>query len=153
MIRKIGTLLIAATLPLAAAPAKPAPENSTARELRELRGAVEALTQQVAKLSQLIEGKPASATAEPAPAPVAEPPAAAEPAAKTEFAIPKAEAVATAPHHVVVKGETLTSIAKAYNVPLNDLLKANKSVNPAKLQIGQSLTIPTATAPEKKETP
>jgi N-acetylmuramoyl-L-alanine amidase len=60
--------------------------------------------------------------------------------------------------HVVAKGETLTSIAKHYNIPLAELQKANKNVNDRKLQIGQTLTIPTATtaktpesAPEKKE--
>ena len=60
--------------------------------------------------------------------------------------------------HLVGKGETLTAIAKRYNVALPDLQKANKDVNDRKLQIGQTLTIPVTKipetpAPEKKENP
>jgi LysM repeat protein len=49
----------------------------------------------------------------------------------------------------------LTSIAKHYNIPLAELQKANKNVNDRKLQIGQTLAIPTPktpeSAPEKKD--
>ena len=63
--------------------------------------------------------------------------------------VPKAEAVAGV-RHTVAKGETLTSIAKHYNIPLPDLQKANKDVNDRKLQIGQTLIIPAAKIPETK---
>ena len=59
--------------------------------------------------------------------------------------------------HVVVKGETLTSIAKQYNIAVADLQKANKGIDERKLQIGQTLTIPMPSTPEstteKKENP
>ena len=55
--------------------------------------------------------------------------------------------------HLVEKGETLTAIAKRYNVALPDLLKANKNVNDRKLQIGQTLTIPATQNPEPAKTP
>ena len=57
--------------------------------------------------------------------------------------------------HLVEKGETLTGIAKRYNVGLPDLQKANKGVNDRKLQIGQTLTIPVTKTPESptNETP
>ena len=55
--------------------------------------------------------------------------------------------------HLVEKGETLTAIAKRYNVALPDLLKANKTVNDRKLQIGQTLTIPITTPPEPAKAP
>ena len=67
----------------------------------------------------------------------------------------KAEPVGP-PRHVVVKGETLTSIAKHYNIPLAELLKANKDVNERKLQIGQTISIPLqpgAPAAKPAETP
>lgn len=128
-------------------------------ELRALRQVVEqqsrqldALTRQVAKLAAAAEGKPAP-QAEPEPAPAA-------PAAG-EFSInaPKAEP-AGPPRHIIVKGETLTSIAKHYNIPVADLQKANKDVVPGKLQIGQAIVIPAVPnaknpepTPEKKETP
>ena len=54
--------------------------------------------------------------------------------------------------HVVEKGETLTAIAKRYNIGLPELLKANKTVNDRKLQIGQTLNIPTTNPPEPGKT-
>lgn len=134
-------------------------------ELRELRKAVEqqskqieALTQQVARLAGESHGKSAptasdAPTASPAtPAPEAAPPAPNVTTGTEEFATtnaPKAEAV---PKHVVVKGETLTSIAKQYNVPLAELMKANKGLDARKLQIGQSILLPSAsTTPAPSE--
>jgi LysM repeat protein len=123
-----------------------APAQDAARlteELRELRKTVEqqskqieVLTKQVAKLAAAVEGKPAAAAAtEPAPGAPA--------AAKEEFTTanaPKAEPAQ--PHHIVVKGETLTSIAKHYNLPLSELMKANKGLDERKIQIGQSILLP-----------
>jgi putative chitinase len=42
----------------------------------------------------------------------------------------------------VARGETLTSIAKAYAISVADLQKANHIDNPLKLQAGQTLLIP-----------
>ena len=152
MIRTLGMLCLAAALTLLA-PLAPAEETQPAQELRELRSVIEqqakqieALTQQVAKLAQLIEATtPAPAAAEPAPIPPEEP------------AAVKPEVLGQ--RHIVVKGETLTSIAKQYNVPLTELAKANKDVNDRKLQIGQQLIIPkvpeakTPDTTDKKEKP
>jgi LysM repeat protein len=44
--------------------------------------------------------------------------------------------------HYVESGDTLSKIAKQYGVSLNDILKANPSVNPRALQIGQQIIIP-----------
>ena len=67
---------------------------------------------------------------------------------------PKAEA-SPGVKHLVEKGETLTAIAKRYNVGLPELQKANKGLNDRKLQIGQTLTIPNTKLPEPpaSETP
>jgi LysM repeat protein len=134
------------------------------RELRELRQIVEqqskqleTLAQQVAKLNEALGHQKAAAAAEaPAtPANSAPPatPATAAPAAPAPEA-PRAEAV---PKHTVAKGETLTSIAKLYNITVSELQKLNKIENDRKLQIGQTLTIPTPKPPEppsdKKENP
>lgn len=128
-------------------------------ELRAVRQMVEqqskqidALTRQVAKLAASVEGKaPPKAEGAPAaePPPPAPPPAAA-PGESTPA--PKAEIVGP-PKHLVAKGETLTSIAKHYNIPLADLLKANKDINDRKLQIGQTIAIPTAPASKAPESP
>ncbi|MGP4075986.1 LysM peptidoglycan-binding domain-containing protein [Halobacillus sp. K22] len=44
--------------------------------------------------------------------------------------------------YTVKAGDTLYSIAKRYNVSLNDLVEANQISNPAYLRIGQTLVIP-----------
>lgn len=49
--------------------------------------------------------------------------------------------------HVVARGETLTSIAKTYNVSVSDLQKFNHIDNPLKLQAGQTLQIPPSPIP------
>lgn len=60
---------------------------------------------------------------------------------------------ATSPDSVVVNGEhgevyqvqsgdTLSRIAKSFNISLNDLMEANPTVNPRSLQIGQEIRIP-----------
>jgi LysM repeat protein len=136
------------------APAQ-AEEATPAQELRDLRQAVqqqskqiELLAEQVARLTRSLDSqknREAAASTEP-------------PKSTPEFAIdvPKAEAVNAGPRHVVVKGETLTSIAKQYNIPINELKTANKIENERKLQIGQVLILPAPKTPDtsdKKETP
>jgi LysM repeat protein len=132
--------------------AAPTPPSS---ELRELRGLIEqqskqieALGQQISKLTLAVEGKKESPPAVAAATPV-EPATPAEPT--------KAPAAETSNKHVVEKGETLTSIAKHFNISIADLQKVNKIENERKLQIGQTLVIPSPKTPEqqteKKENP
>lgn len=116
-------------------------------ELRQLRKTVEqqskqieVLSQQIARLNATLENKAGS------PSPAAPAAAAGEtaPAGPEEFASPApgAKSEPGVPKHVILKGETLTSIAKHYNISLADLLKANKDINERKLQIGQSISLP-----------
>ncbi|MUL35087.1 peptidoglycan DD-metalloendopeptidase family protein [Gloeocapsopsis dulcis] len=44
----------------------------------------------------------------------------------------------------VKPGDTLTAIAREYGVPLHELISANQISNPDRLQINQSITIPTS---------
>lgn len=44
--------------------------------------------------------------------------------------------------HIVQQGETLSTIAKAYNVTAKAIIDANKIKNPDRLSIGQKLFIP-----------
>jgi LysM repeat protein len=48
--------------------------------------------------------------------------------------------------HVVARGETLTSIARMHKVTIAELQKVNHIEDDRKLQIGQTLIIPGATA-------
>jgi LysM repeat protein len=126
------------------------------REIDDLRLAIEELT----KVVQARDGtKPAAPPAHPpeaaAPAaPKPEPPAPAPTAPPPEPRVERAEPAGV--QHTVAKGETLTSIAKHYNVSIAELHKANKVVDERKLQIGQVLQIPTKPAEpttDKKENP
>ncbi len=147
-------------------PAVRGEEPTALQELKELRETVqqqskqiELLAEQIGRLTRAIEGQkaPEGAAAttsidKPAPAAAAEP----VPEAPKAEAIPKAEPVSNGPKHTVAKGETLTSIAKQYNIPIAELKKANTIQDERKLQIGQILTVPPTKAPEtpdKRENP
>jgi hypothetical protein len=148
-------------------------------ELRELRKTVdqqskqiEMLTREVARLGAAVEGKPSGAASSPsAPAAPANPPKqddsaapspSAPPAQHEDFAAnPPPKAESAHPRHIVVKGDTFTSVAKQYNITIAELQKANKEVNERKLQIGQTLNLPpnaqtkapAAATPEPKPNP
>lgn len=66
----------------------------------------------------------------------------ARPAGGTSTAL-KAERVAVSTRtHKVQSGETPLAIARRYNVKLDALMTANPSLNPKRMQVGQSLVIP-----------
>jgi LysM repeat protein len=44
--------------------------------------------------------------------------------------------------HIVKSGDTIATIARQYNVKLTALLGANPGINPARLQLGQKINIP-----------
>lgn len=143
-IPRLVTLLALLSL---AAPAAWAQDSALLQEVRDLRALVEkqskqidTLAEQIARLNHRLEGRAGNGAI-----PVATPVAPAE----GEFSpnVPRAEPPA-GKRHVVIKGETLTSIAKHYNIALAELQKANKGVDERKLQIGQTLTIPTTPTPE-----
>ena len=158
----------------ALAPALMAADAPLTQEVHELRRDVqmqakkiEALSEQILRLTQLVENAkaapvPAATPLPPATTEIVKPAPAAPSAAAPEPEIPRAEAVPPPVRHTVEKGETLTSIAKLYNIPLPDLQKLNKITNDRKLQIGQTLIVPAGKASEtkapeapaeKKETP
>lgn len=50
--------------------------------------------------------------------------------------------LALAASHTVQSGDTPAEIAKKYGIGVQDLLKANKDLDPRKMKVGQTLTIP-----------
>lgn len=84
-----------------------------------------------------IPGKPITAPAEAAP--LLSLPATAAPV-EAAAARPSAEKTM----HVVVAGESLGTIARKYGVTVGELAKANNITDPAKIRLGQQLTIPGA---------
>jgi LysM repeat protein len=170
---RILPLILVLAVSAAVVPRLLAEDSPGAQELHELRQAIqqqakqiELLTEQVGKLTRVVEGQKAAESAaktpESAPAPTvatsiepSKPPAEGTAEAPKAEAVPKVETVPGA-KHIVAKGETLTSIAKHYNISIADLKNANKIDNERKLQIGQILSVPTAKTPEttdKKENP
>ncbi len=143
----------------ALAPVALAAETPLTQEIHELRRDVqlqakkiEALSEQILRLTQIVEAarapgapaRPMATTEIVKPAPISAP----APAPAAEPDVPKAEAVPPPIKHTVEKGETLTSIAKHYSIPLSDLQKLNKTANDRKLQIGQTLLVPAGKTPE-----
>ena len=68
---------------------------------------------------------------------------------QSTVAAPKARG----PEHVVVKGETLTSIAGHYRVTVTSLERVNHITDERKLKVGQKLIIPTSVTPEPQPQP
>lgn len=144
----------------------PPPPRDVGEQLKAIRTSLdqqtlqlEMLTRELSLLRKKIEGEKEGATPaatasteHPAPTP---PEPTKEPAPAGQPEVRAAEATGGGVKHVVAKGETLTSIAKQYNIPLATLQKANKIQDGRKLQIGQVLSIPSTpeNPPEKKENP
>ena len=102
------------------------------KKLDEQNLKIDALSQQILKLEQQISSiRPGVMIGESTP-----PPAPASAAAS-----PVTPQGGNA--HVVAKGETLTSIAKAHKVGVQELQKFNHIENDRALQIGQTVMIPT----------
>lgn len=98
---------------------------------------IDALSQQLLKLEQQIAAiRPGVMIGEATPVPT------------TSSSATTSTAAAPVPDsgnaHVVTKGETLTSIAKAHKVGVQDLQKFNHIENDRALQIGQTIMIPSA---------
>lgn len=53
--------------------------------------------------------------------------------------------------HTIEKGDTLYSLSKKYNTPIDSILKKNKISDPSKIKIGQKIIIPVKNE-EKKDT-
>jgi LysM repeat protein len=140
MIRNPASLCIAMVIGLFTPVAN---AQDAAQEIRELRALIERQSKQIDELTKWVQRLAQSADeGQSKPSgdfQVPEQPRAAAGAISDEEVL-RPEAVGR--RHIVVKGETLTSIAKHYNMPLSELMKANKDVNERKLQIGQQLIIP-----------
>jgi LysM repeat protein len=108
--------------------------QTLAKKIDEQNAKIDTLSQQILKLEQQIANmRPGVMIGEATPA-----------------STPNATSAETSSHpasgntHTVARGETLTSIAKMHGVTVNDLQKFNHIENDRKLQIGQTILIPTA---------
>lgn len=95
---------------------------------------IDALSQHILKLDQHVSAIRPGVIIGETPAPVTSAPA-------TEAPKPSPQ---SGNSHVVAKGETLTSIAKMHKVSVEELQRFNHIENDRKLQIGQTIMIPTS---------
>ena len=114
------------------------------KKIDEQNAKIDMLSQQILKLQlQLSNQRPGIMIGEGAPA-------ASTSATSTTSTATSPEPSAKADNgnsHIVARGETLTSIAKAHNVSVSELQKFNHIDNPLKLQAGQTLLIPASPIP------
>jgi LysM repeat protein len=111
--------------------------EALSKKIDEQNAKIDTLSQQILKLEQQISknSRPGVMIGEtPSPSPAASNAAAAEAPKPTQQ---------SGNSHVVAKGETLTSIAKMHKVTVEELQKFNHIENDRKLQIGQTIMIPT----------
>jgi LysM repeat protein len=116
------------------------------KKIDEQNTKIDALSQQILKLEQQVANiRPGIMIGEPTPSAAPASPASATAATPTPAGGGNA--------HVVTKGETLTSIAKANRVGVQDLQKFNHIENDRALQIGQTIMIPGASSPSPTASP
>ena len=110
------------------------------KKIDEQNAKIDMLSQQILKLEQqLANSRPGVMVGEGAPSPPTS-------TAATSPSSPS-PSPANGNSHVVARGETLTSIAKAHNVSVAELQKYNHIENPLKLQAGQTIMIPALSSP------
>lgn len=109
--------------------------EALAKKIDEQNAKIDALSQEILKLEQQIAHiRPGVMIGEstPSTAPAPEAPAGSHAAGGNT--------------HIVARGETLTSIAKMYKVTVDELQNANHIEDGRKLQAGQTIIIPSASA-------
>lgn len=119
------------------------PENSPSPQIEaltkkvdEINSKIDALSQQLLKLEQQIS-RPGVVIGEAAPA---------ASSISSSSVASTAASQSNGNSHVVAKGETLTAIAKQHKVSVEDLQKFNHIEDGRKLQAGQTIMIPSASA-------
>ena len=122
--------------------------EALSKKIDEQNAKIDTLSQQILKLEQQISKntRPGVMIGEtPSPSP------ASSPSSVTEA--PKPTTQQSGNSHVVAKGETLTSIAKMHKVTVEELQKFNHIENDRKLQIGQTIMIPSAPSSSPSTSP
>jgi LysM repeat protein len=115
--------------------------EALSKKIDDQNAKIDTLSQQILKLEQQIaKMRPGVMIGEtPSPSPAA-------PVTATTTEAPK-PTQQSGNSHVVAKGETLTSIAKMHKVTVEELQKFNHIENDRKLQIGQTIMIPSPSSP------
>ena len=162
--KRIGTVLVLCLMPVVLATGQDKSGDSlrsdleaVKAELKSQQDRIERLSQEITKLSEALKQKAPSSAVSPEPtpsvpraAPVSTP--ASTPAAAGVESPVVAEA-ANLRSHTVLKGETLSQIAKQYGVSVPEIEQLNKIGDAKKLQAGQTIKIPPSTAASPSPSP
>jgi LysM repeat protein len=116
--------------------------EALAKKIDEQNTKIDLLSQQILKLEQQLSNSTSSSGSNLRPGVMI-----GESAPATATTPPPAQPSSPAPAangttHIVARGETLTAIAKMYKVTVDELQKYNHIENPTKLQVGQTIAIP-----------
>jgi len=133
----------------------PNPAASQAAQLQELTKKIEEqnakidmLSQQILKLQvEITHQRPGVMIGEGAPSSSSTSASASTTTSTSSPASSSSVSAGNGNSHIVARGETLTSIAKQYNVSVSELQKYNHIENPLKLLAGQTLLIPPSPIP------
>jgi len=121
--------------------------QTLAKKIDEQNAKIDLLSQQILKLElQISNMRPGVMIGE-------RPPATATTSVVPATPEPERQSSANGNSHIVARGETLTSIAKAHGVSVSDLQKLNHIDNPLKLQAGQTILIPSSPSPSPSTSP
>ncbi len=83
------------------------------------------------------------------PAPVPQPPKKSEPKKTATVPVPP-PVPDTQKTHVIRKGDTFWGLSRQYGVSMDEIVAANKDLNPAKLRVGQKVVIPASSGKSVK---
>jgi LysM repeat protein len=122
-------------------------------ELKSQQDRLDRLSQEIAKLSDALKQRAPSNAVSPEPTPTVPRAAPVATPAAAGAENPGAAEAANLRSHTVMKGETLTQIAKQYGVTVPDIEQLNKIGDAKKLQIGQTIKIPASANPSPSPTP
>lgn len=124
-------------------------------ELKSEQDRLDRLSQQIAKLDEALKQKAPSGAVSPEPTPSVPRAAPVSTPAAAGGESPSATEAGNLRSHTVMKGETLSQIAKQYGVSVPDIQHLNKIGDAKKLQAGQTIKIPASTSagPSPSPTP
>lgn len=133
-----AVLLVSVDLTIAQTPENsPSPQmEALTKKVDEINTKIDALSQQLLKIEQQIS-RPGVMIGE-------TPPSAS--GSSTASTSTSSTSLASGNTHVVVKGETLTAIAKQHKISVEELQKFNHIEDGRKLQAGQTIMIPPASS-------
>ena len=138
-----ATTASAQTLAPAASDKTNAHLEALTKKIEEQNTKIDALSQQILKLEQQLSSvRPGVMIGEATPPP-----------SNNMSTAPAATPTQNGNAHVVTRGETLTAIAKANRVSVQDLQKYNHIENDRALQIGQTIMIPPSAAASPSVSP